>query len=161
MWRQVTDAAPDITVPQKIIARAGYHQAWACEFLRDVKRGKLDILYPDEVTQVVQAVRTQMIDTLVKELNSGVIRCPARHPEFEVLKGHLKVMKRVSRLNDQGEKVVAWVSTSDENHYFFALLYARIAYELYAMDSSVAPLPAALGVSKARVGSTYDKENRA
>lgn len=161
MWRQVTDSAPDITVPRKIIARAGYHQAWACEFLRDVKRGKLDILYPDEVTQVVQAVRTQVIDTLVSEINSGVIRCPARHPEFEVLKNHMKVMKRVSRLNDQGEKMVAWVSTSDENHYFFALLYARIAYELYSTDSSVAPLPAALGISTARIGSTYDTERRA
>lgn len=152
MFRQVTDSAPDITVPQKVINRSGYHQAWACEFLRDVKRGKLDIIYPDEVTQVVQVVRTQMIDMLVGEINSGIIRACAKHPEYEVLKKHMGAMKRVSRLNDQGEKTVAWVSTSDENHYFFALLYARIAYELYSIDSSVAPLPCAVAFSTARVG---------
>lgn len=149
--RGVIDAAPDVTVPARVIDRSYYHQFWASYFVRTIKDTKNFSL--DEVKQIVNIARTKMIDSLVKDINGGKIILPAGHPETEVIKNHLQNWKRVSRMSDTtGERVEAWVATG-EDHYAMALLYAYTA-NLMAREgaASVIALPTNAMIQKVRVG---------
>lgn len=157
----VVDAGPDYTLSQSI-TRALPGRAYAC-YYDTQKDGKQQRLYLDDEEGVVKARRTRTIDMLVRDFNAGRLRI-AKLEEEEAIKSHLKAMKRVSEMKDDGEKgsreLAKWVNTGDD-HFGHSLVYSTIAADLlYSVDgfdaqsrggggSAVGVLPS---VGKIRIG---------
>lgn len=125
----VVDSGPDITIPQKIIQGSLYGAAWACYFSRSVKNTEAYSLDPTDGSVTVD--RTKTIDEFVKFINAGKLVLPAGFAETEIVVKHVLKLKRVKRVSETtGETMAAWISADDEDHFFFSLLYAFIAYKL-------------------------------
>lgn len=153
VWRMVIDAGPDITTPQAIINAAAYRQAYACYFVRQPKKDLTDY-EEDEGNQILKAPRTLIIDRVVKDLNAGLIRFmgESSHPEMPLILKHLSTMRRVTRISDTtGEAVSTWISTTTENHYFFALVYLYLADMMVGSGLASIPLPVNGLVRKVRM----------
>lgn len=148
--RAVVDAMPDITVPSKIIQRSMYGVAWACYFVRTIKGMELFTLKEDE--QLVNVARTEAIDSFVKAFNEGKIILPRDSGELTGIKQHLGRLKRIRRVSETtGEESAAWVSTSDDDHWFFSLLYAFVSCQMYnAGPATVVPIASRM-ITKVRV----------
>lgn len=133
--RAVVDAMPDITVPSKIIQRSMYAQSWACYFVRTIKG--MEVFSLNEEEQFVNVARTEAIDSFVKSFNGGRIILPRDSGELTGIKQHLGRLKRIRRVSETtGEEVVAWVSTSDQDHWFFSLLYAYISCQMFSAGAA-------------------------
>ena len=131
----VIDAGPDFTLSQSV-TRALPGVAWAASYTQqtDHKMARLE-LKPDE--RVVSVLRTRSFDLLVSAFNGG--RLPfAKLSEEEAFRQHLKALKRVTEVEDEGEKgtkeKAKWINTGDD-HFGHALNYAVVAADLiYSID---------------------------
>lgn len=131
----VPDAGPDFTLSQDL-ARAIPGHIWACYYAQ-AKDNQLQRLKLDETQGVVTALRTRSLDILVRNFNDGRIRL-AKLREEAAIKAHLKALKRVSEMKDEGEKgsneKAKWVNT-DDDHFGHSLNYANIAADIiYSVD---------------------------
>ena len=79
---------------------------------------------------MVKAYRTRVIDWFVGLVNGGKILFPMGSPHEQEVIEHLLALKRVESRTAGGEEAVRWKSTSNDDHWFFACLYAAIAWDL-------------------------------
>lgn len=131
----VTDAGPDFTLSQSIV-RALPGRAWACYYASN-RDNQLQRISINEEEGTVSVLRTRTFDQLVKKFNSGQLPL-ANLREIEAFKAHLKALKRVTEIIDEGEKGnkerAKWVSTGDD-HFGHSLLYSDVAADLvYSVD---------------------------
>lgn len=135
----VMDAGPDFSTSKKYAESGTLGSNLACYY---VKKGKdtLDIITIDEDDGIVKAARTETFNDLSAAVNTGKIVF-SDGPDFELMRAHLKAIKRVDSAED-GEYSSKWVSTGDD-HYGHALNYAYIAYVVSRMliAPSVSTIP--------------------
>lgn len=130
--RVVIDAMPDFSTAQALIdAMPG--RAFACTYVADSAR-KLDYFTLDEEKSVLLTMRTRGFDVLAGEINGGRVRF-ARCAEMPLMRQHLQGMRRVEEYDEGGELKAKWVKTGDD-HYFHALLYAKLAADLLQTPTS-------------------------
>lgn len=126
----VPDAGPDFTLSQGLV-RAMPGHIWACYYAQ-AKEGQLKRLVLNEQEGIVTALRTRSFDQFVAAFNGGRFQI-AKLREEQAIKSHLKAVKRVSVMKDEGEKgnveKAKWVST-DDDHFAHSLIYANIAADL-------------------------------
>lgn len=120
----VIDIGPDLTVPKQLIAQLPSGHAWAAQYVRQIS-GSLETYSLDEAEQIASVNRTALIDEVAKAMNGGWIETPL--DEFQTLyEEHLRAMKRVTQLNNQGEAMSLWVKTG-EDHFAHATFYCWLA----------------------------------
>lgn len=126
----VPDAGPDFTLSQSLVRALPGH-IWACYYAQ-AKDSQLKRLVLNEAEGIVTALRTRSFDIFVDNFNSGRFQI-AKIREEQAVKSHLKSVKRVSVVKDEGEKgsveKAKWVST-DDDHFAHSLIYANIAADL-------------------------------
>ena len=149
-YKSVIDAMPDITAPKKVIELSVYGSVWASYFVRSLKSLEVFALKEDE--QIVNIARTKIFDEMVKDINAGLFVFP-RHPDTELLFEHLKKLRKIRRISEStGEEVSAWVSSDDDDHYAFALVYAYAACKMMeAGTATTIYIPPSAMMSKARM----------
>ena len=142
----VMDAGPDFSTSKKYAESGTLGRNLACYYVRKGK-DTLDIITIDEDDGIVKAARTETFNDLSAAVNAGKIVF-SDGPDFELMRSHLKALKRVDSVED-GEYSSKWVSTGDD-HYGHALNYAYIAYVvskmLVAPSSDVIPVLPMAGV---------------
>lgn len=125
--RIVIDAQPDIGTPRAIADKCWAGRVLASYFVTGAGPKTLDLVKVDEAAAVIRINRTRAIDELVKELNSGGINLLDEHPDADMFVNHLSQLRRVEEEGIEGVRKAKWVSVTDSDHYFFALLYAFCA----------------------------------
>lgn len=134
VYKAVIDAAPDVEIVKYVQRRAIHGCVWGGFFLTGRGATDLDTYSTDEANGVVRIKRTALIDEFVKEFNAGRILLPRNLPfEAEVNK-HFKKPKRIVKPDAYGEDAATWVS-GGEDHWFFAALYAYLAYLMLEEDT--------------------------
>lgn len=131
----VGDAGPDFTLSQSIV-RALPGRAWACYYAAS-KDNQLQRIQLKAEEGTVSVLRTRTLDMLVSKFNNGQIPM-AKLREEPTMRAHLKSVKRVTEVFDEGEKgskeKARWIST-DDDHFCHALLYSEVAADLvYSLD---------------------------
>ena len=144
----VVDAGPDFTLSQSLV-RALPGRIYAC-YYASAKDNQLQRLKLDQEQGIVTALRTRTLDMLVRAFNSGKIAL-AKLAEEVAIKSHLKALKRVTEMEDEGEKgnmeKAKWVSTGDD-HFGHSLVYSSIAADLVHSMDGLEALDRAGGVHK-------------
>lgn len=127
--RAVIDHGPDFTLGQNWREACGPEWISQCVYVRGSQKNPtyFDL---DEETGMVAAARTKGFDVMVRELNLGRWKFPNDETNKDTLISHFKVLKRVEEINDNGERVARWTSTSDIDHYFHAGFYCMLAMDL-------------------------------
>lgn len=158
----VVDAAPDFTTALKLIEYNYEGRIFGAYYVRQLAN-KLTDLQADASTGSVKALRTQNLDRLAKQVNTGVIQWPAHsadHDEMALVKAHLDCLKRIASLESDGQMNGQWQSTGDD-HYGHALNYLGMADKMLEgvviKGASVATLPM---LSTARVQQGEEEETR-
>lgn len=146
----VLDAGPDSSIVKYVQNRTRYNATWGCYFVRTSRRASLELFDTDEVTGLVKANRTAIIDAFVKAFNSGKIKLPVGHRDEKEIRAHLLEPKRITMPDSVGEEQSTWVSKGPD-HWFFALLYLFIAAKM--VESAPAPvyIPPSRLVSKVKM----------
>ena len=131
----VVDAGPDFSTSQTL-SRVRRGQVWACYYATN-RDNQLQRIKLDETEGTVSVLRTRTFDMLVRAFNDGKLTM-AKLREEAALRAHLKALKRVTVVKDEGEKgnieKARWVSTGDD-HFAHSLLYANLAADLiYSQD---------------------------
>jgi hypothetical protein len=152
----VVDAAPDFTTALKLIEYNYEGRVYGCYYVRQLP-DKLSSQMADAAAGTIRALRTQSLDRLVKQVNTGEIQWP-KHHEIDLVKSHLGHLKRVSTMDGSGVMVGQWHSTGDD-HYGHALNYLGMADKLLGgfgiKNASVATLPM---TSRTKVNQGEDPE---
>lgn len=127
--RAVIDHGPDFTLGQNFREACGPDWISQCVYVRGSAKNPtyFDL---DIDTGMVAAARTKGFDLYVRELNLAKWKFPSEHQYRDSLVSHFKVLKRTEQLNDSGDKVVRWVSTSDMDHFFHAGFYCMLAMDM-------------------------------
>lgn len=139
----VIDSGPDISLAQYMVTQLK-GRFMACRYdNRAASRVKtLDVLVSiDEEEGIVVVNRTGLFDGLVRKVNKGLTRLNSRSTEYELMKAHLKSLKRIELTDsDTGEYMVNWVNTGDD-HYGHALGYSDVARRLREVPNTDAVTP--------------------
>lgn len=125
--RLVIDAMPDISVPRALVAESWLGRVLAAYFVTGFGPKTLSLSEVDEEDGVIKIARTRAFDEMVREINTGGVEFLRDHPELELFIAHLSRLRRVTEEGLEGQEKAKWVSTSDENHYALATLYAFMA----------------------------------
>jgi len=91
-------------------------------------KGSLDIYSFNPKKGVVNIHRTKHFDDAASAVNNSIVKFPKHKEEMEVVKDHLKVMKKVKGIDNSGNVFEYWDSTSEEDHYAHALGYLWAAF---------------------------------
>lgn len=145
----VIDAGPDFFLSQELV-RVMPGRIWACYYAQ-AKDNQLQRIKLDDTQGIVTVLRTRTFDQLVREFNAGRLRV-CKLSEEQAIRAHLKALKRVKAIKDEGEKgsveKARWVNTGDD-HFGHSLLYSSVAADLvYSVDG----LMAQTGTSAGTVG---------
>lgn len=124
----VIDAAPDISLAGYCVSE-GRGLFWACRYVEKIGN-TLDTLRLIDEEGVVLAARTPQFDGLVGRFNKGQNRLNDFSPEFELIIKHLKVLKRIQMLDDDGDSVEQWISTSSDDHYGHSIQYCNLNMQI-------------------------------
>lgn len=150
----IIDAAPDLTIPKSIQEETPYNNVWACFYVRGQGRSSLTPYTLDEAEGVIKANRTKTIDEYVSDWNRGYIKLPMGLQFEDEVKSHLEQLKRVVNIDGVGEEKAQWITSSDDNHFFFAIYYAWLAAKLCDDNLKIFVQPASsLLVSKVKMRS--------
>jgi hypothetical protein len=151
----VIDASPDLTIPKSIQEDTPYNNVWACFFIRGKGKSSLTPYELDEVEGVIKANRTKTIDEFVSDFNNGYIKLPMGTAFEDEVKNHLQQLKRITNRDGVGEEQSQWITSSDDNHFFFAVYYCWLAAKLTEDNTKIYVVPASsMLVSKVRLGAT-------
>jgi hypothetical protein len=126
----VIDAGPEFTVTTHAQANLPYNQVWGCYFTRGRGKTNLEFYEQKDSEGVVTAMRTRALDEFASDFNHGRILFLRSLPHAELIKKHLKVPARVTDSNSAGEDISSWISTSSEDHFFFAVFYTWLAWKM-------------------------------
>lgn len=130
----VMDAAPDFTTSSAFVSSSWMGRFYANYYVRNKTTSSLSHIAIDEEEGIVKTARSVSFDLLVKLVNSGRCEFP-RTKETNVLKKHLRNIKRVKGANSMGDETINWVSIGDD-HYAHALNYLNIAATLLGVKST-------------------------
>ena len=144
----VIDAGPDISLAQFMVKQLS-GRFMACRYHTSGNRvTTLDVLVKiDEEEGIVTVNRNALYDGLVRMVNRGTTRLTSGTTEFELVKAHLKALKRVEMADpDSGEMIVQWVNTG-EDHYAHSAGYMDVARRLRAVPvvTDIVPYIPSLG----------------
>lgn len=89
---------------------------------------KLPEFIVNEKDNSISSNRTKSFNSLVKRINTGRVKFPIM-AESKVMELHLQGMRRVDRIDDQGEVESSWEKTGPD-HYFHSLNYLYIASQM-------------------------------
>lgn len=135
----VIDAMPDITTP-KALAKKYPGKVFAAEFDYDSKRPKPVKFNPPNRKGVVKVQRTDIMDLIVQELRSRTLQLHLPGDKLEMLIDHSIVMVRIQEKDEdgKGKLKVFWVTQGEApDHFWFALVYARVAMMRGMIDTGV------------------------
>jgi len=137
----VVDAGPDLTLVGTLQAALPYNRAIPCYFVRS-KGGsqKLGSYEFDEANGVVKVYRTRAFDEFVQCFNAGKVLIAKGLQVEEEIRKHLPKLKRVMDYDNVGEEVAHWVSPDPENHFWLAIFYGWMAWQL-SIDNVSSALP--------------------
>ena len=147
--RMVIDASPDYYLCQTMSKMLG-GQVNACIYTDPTPKNPSSLKVNQKNNDVL-AIRVEVLDTLVKQINSGNYEFP-NCPELEEVKRHLQQMKRVDgQLQEDGTQGHAyWRKLNDDDHFFHALNYLQIGLDIDDADES-GVIIAPLGISYAKL----------
>lgn len=146
------DAAPDVSIVSSVQAELPYDSVVGAFFVRGKGKSALTIFELDEGKGVLKVARTRAFDMFVEEMNAGKIKLPAGLSFEEDVKKHLQAIKRVINVDATGEESGVWVSSTNEDHWVFALLYLFLASKLAEESQRIYIAPASsLLVSKVKM----------
>lgn len=152
--RLCTDAAPDYTTAMRLRQDCPDGVAWGVYYNKAAKV-KYSNLTLNEEEQIVTAYRTGAITEMVRDVNSGKIKF-APFPELPTINEHLRSLKRVSTINDDGTREDKWIATKPADHFAHALNYLRMAIELAGISALTVPVRP-LTILTARLGQPTTK----
>ncbi len=127
----VIDAAPDISLPNMLIAEHG-NTVMPCVYTKGTKfsLSLFDIKETDD-GDVINAPRTRLFDALVADINKSKIQfMRAPEPLKDEIRSHFQQMVRKEEYNEDGDKTAKWVKLSDADHFLHALAYLYLAIEV-------------------------------
>jgi hypothetical protein len=155
----VVDSAPDITLAESITDWKP-SKFWASQYIE--KAGNtLDIVRLLEDEGICKVVRNSALDEVCKRVNAGVTRLNKASPEFEVIVAHLKAMKKVARVAEDGDELdgeEVWVATK-EDHYAHSLNYLSVARYISGASLVGGLIPFKINVTKARMSSAGEEKS--
>ena len=125
----VIDAGPEFTVTTHAQSQLPYNQVWGCYFTRGRGKSNLEFYEQKDQDGTVLAQRTKALDEFVNDFNKGKILFRRNDPNASIIKAHLRCLARVTDTDATGDDVSRWVSTG-EDHFFFSVFYAWLAYKM-------------------------------
>lgn len=146
----VIDAMPDFTTAQYVAKKMPFIIVLACEYTRAKPKGKLANYNVDTESNLVSAYRTGVLTDYLNAHNSGDYLYPNEGNSLKVkkeiteLKLNLKNLKKVKKLDGEGEEVETFVKTGPD-HYGHTGSYLKMACDilgenLYSHDVPPAPV---------------------
>jgi hypothetical protein len=141
----VIDALPDITKPREL-AKKYPGRVFLAEFDYNSSRQKIANFDPTGRRGFVKIQRTDIMDLIVNELRSRRLQLHLPGEKLERLIAHSIVMVRVEErdVDGKGKLKVFWVTQGDApDHFWFALVYARVAMLRGRVEAGVVPKPVA------------------
>ena len=130
----VIDAMPDFSTVHHVAKKFPYKTILACEYSKSKPKGKLTNFVVDEDSNLVSAYRTGVIKDFLMLHNSGSVLYPNRHEsmaidrEIKELKTNLTNLKKVKKLDQNGDDLEAFIKVGKGNdHYAHALTYLNMA----------------------------------
>lgn len=101
----------------------------------DKQEGKLDV-------RQVQINRNKALDSLVGMFKKNLMYIEADPNNDEEFASECLDLKRVQKIDNDGELIYSWEKSAEGNdHYFFALLYLYVAAQLRGVAKGVYTLP--------------------
>jgi hypothetical protein len=128
----VIDAGPEFTVTTNAQGQLPYNQVWGCYFTRGRGKSNLEFFEQKDVDGTVLAQRTRALDEFASDFNHGRILFRKDDPNILLIKAHLRALARITEKDVAGEDVSRWISASSDDHFFFSLFYAWLAYQMIA-----------------------------
>jgi hypothetical protein len=148
--RLCSDAYP--YTPDILNIQSNRPMGWVLPVTYGLSDKRLPLYTVSEKEQSITAHRTKTLNALAQRVNGGRVRFPMVD-EMRVVRKHLQGMKRVDRVEDNGEEISEWQGAGDD-HYFHALNYLGIAADMIERDAvqGWAPLPR---ISQVMVGEKF------
>lgn len=125
----VIDAMPDITTPRKLADKYP-GRVYLAEFDYNSSRKKPVLFNPPNRKGFVKIQRTDLMDLIVSELRTRSLQLHLPGDKLERLIEHSIVMVRIQERDDEGKGKlkIFWVTQGEApDHFWFALVYARVA----------------------------------
>lgn len=125
----VIDALPDITVPRQLADKYP-GRIYLAEFDYNSSRKKITKFNPTNRKGFVKIQRTDIMDLIVRELRTRSMQLHLPGDKLELLIDHSIVMVRIQEKDEEGKGKlkVFWVTQGEApDHFWFALVYARVA----------------------------------
>lgn len=156
----VIDAMPDITEPRRLSDRYP-GRIFLAEFDYNSTRKKITKFNPTNRKGFVKIQRTDIMDLIVRELRTRALQIHLPGDKLEQLIDHSIVMVRVQEKDDdgKGKLKVFWVTQGEApDHFWFALVYARVAKMRGMIDTGAVPTQSTVSTSKTAV--KYNPETK-
>lgn len=122
--RCVIDGMPDITEPKKLIKEFP-GRVWVSFFQKDVK--STDFIRWNDSDHTVHTDRSKMIEQIVDKHVERKHLYQMEAEDLEVYIKHFSTLYRFVTRNSLGIEQYVWDTTSSEDHYVFADIYAELA----------------------------------
>lgn len=144
----IMDALPYTDTILRIIAQ--YPAIRAAEY--SIRDKTLPMMVAPEDSDIAKMNRGKTISYLVRRVNSGQVKFP-RINETAIVAAHLRALRQVERIKENGEVVQEWVSTGPD-HYGHALNYCNMAAQSL-MDTIAVSYTPPTTIRQARPGSRF------
>lgn len=125
----VIDALPDITEPRRLAKRYP-GRVFLAEFDYNSARQKIAQFNPTKRKGFVKIQRTDIMDLIVNEMRQRKLQLHLPGDKLEQLVEHSIVMVRIQEKDEDGKGrlKIFWVTQGEApDHFWFALVYARVA----------------------------------
>lgn len=155
----VIDAMPDITTPRKLATKYP-GRIYLAEFDYNSTRKKPVLFNPPKRKGFVKIQRTDIMDLIVGELRQRMLQLHLPGDKLEQLIEHSIVMVRIQEKDEdgKGKLKVFWVTQGDApDHFWFALVYARVAMMRGRIDAGIIQQPT---VSTSKNAVKYNEQTR-
>lgn len=149
----VIDAMPDITVPRQL-ANKYPGRIYLAEFDYNSTRKKPVKFNPPNRSGFVKIQRTDLMDLIVRELRTRAMQLHLPGDKLEQLIEHSVVMVRITEKDEdgKGKLKVFWITQGEApDHFWFALVYARVAMMRGMVERGTAGITEATSTSKTGV----------
>ena len=146
----VIDAMPDITVPRQLADKYP-GRVYLAEFDYNSTRKKITKFNPTNRKGFVKIQRTDIMDLVVRELRTRAMQLHLPGDKMEQLIDHSIVMVRMQEKDNEGKGKlkVFWVTQGEApDHFWFALMYARVAMMRGAVEKGISQPNATTSTSK-------------
>lgn len=156
----VIDAMPDITVPRQLADKYP-GKVFLAEFDYNSTRKSIAKFNPSNRPGFVKIQRTDIMDLIVRELRTRTMQVHLPGDKLEQLIDHSVVMVRIQEKDEEGKGKlkVFWVTQGDApDHFWFALVYARVAMMRGSVDTGA--ISSKGTTSDSKVGVKYNQQTQ-